>query len=438
MEATHIAGSEREGSSLEERDKPTRTPFLLNPAGSRYCLPPPEKTRVFLPATNEERYRSVSSVAQTDECIQPAELRELLEKSENPVAYDGFEPSGRMHVAQGLMKMFNVEKMTDAGFTYVFWIADRFALLNNKMGGDPEKIKTVGKYFIEVWKAAGMDVSRVKFVWASEEIDKYGDEYWKLVMDIATKFSVSRITRCTEIMGRSETDNLSAGQILYPCMQCADIFFLGVDVCQLGVDQRKVNVLAREYANFYPDELKKPVILSHHMLMGLKQKEGDDTEQIKMSKSNPDSAIFMEDTEEEVRRKIGAAYCPPKTLTKNPCMDYAKNIVFGGYHSVTVEREEKHGGDSTFNSYEELESAYANGDVHPKDLKAMLSKYINRLLEPVRVHFENDQNAKELFERVCEYRKIGSSSSSPRSDSSNKEETNDDDDDDDNNNNNNN
>ncbi|KKL10592.1 hypothetical protein LCGC14_2554280, partial [marine sediment metagenome] len=117
MEATHIAGSEREGSSLEERDKPTRTPFLLNPAGSRYCLPPPEKTRVFLPATNEERYRSVSSVAQTDECIQPAELRELLEKSENPVAYDGFEPSGRMHVAQGLMKMFNVEKMTDAVFT---------------------------------------------------------------------------------------------------------------------------------------------------------------------------------------------------------------------------------------------------------------------------------------------------------------------------------
>jgi len=29
-------------------------------------------------------------------------------------------------------------------------------------------------------------------------------------------------------MGRNETDDLSAAQIFYPCMQCADIFFLKV------------------------------------------------------------------------------------------------------------------------------------------------------------------------------------------------------------------
>merc|ERR1719487_1963827 len=48
----------------------------------------------------------------------------------------------------------------------------------------------------------------------------------------------------------------------------------------------------------------KPVILSHHMLYGLK------AGQAKMSKSDPDSAIFMEDTAEDVRRKITNAYCP--------------------------------------------------------------------------------------------------------------------------------
>ena len=32
--------------------------------------------------------------------------------------------------------------------------------------------------------------------------------------------------------------------MIYPCMQCTDIFFLDVDVCQLGIDQRKVNMLA--------------------------------------------------------------------------------------------------------------------------------------------------------------------------------------------------
>ena len=48
----------------------------------------------------------------------------------------------------------------------------------------------------------------------------------------------------------------------------------------------------------------KPIILSHHMLYGLK------AGQAKMSKSDPDSAIFMEDSTADVRRKIRGAYCP--------------------------------------------------------------------------------------------------------------------------------
>ena len=56
----------------------------------------------------------------------------------------------------------------------------------------------------------------------------------------------------------------------------------------VGMDQRKVNMLAREYAADKKMRFK-PIIISHHMLMGLK--EGQE----KMSKSDPNSAIFMED-----------------------------------------------------------------------------------------------------------------------------------------------
>ncbi len=43
--------------------------------------------------------------------------------------------AGRMHIAQGVMKCINVNRLTKAGCHFKFWIADWFAQLNNKMGG---------------------------------------------------------------------------------------------------------------------------------------------------------------------------------------------------------------------------------------------------------------------------------------------------------------
>lgn len=174
----------------------------------------------------EKKYNIVRSIG--EECIQEDELKNLLSKKPTPICYDGFEPSGRMHIAQGVMKVTNVNKLTSAGCQVKIWIADWFAQLNNKLGGDLEKIKVVGEYFKEIWQAGGMNPEKVSFLWASEEISRKGDKYWPLVMDIARRNNLRRILRCGQIMGRSETEVLSAAQILYPCMQCADIFFLEV------------------------------------------------------------------------------------------------------------------------------------------------------------------------------------------------------------------
>ncbi|PSR96477.1 Tyrosine--tRNA ligase like [Actinidia chinensis var. chinensis] len=322
----------------------------------------------------EEKFRIVRSVG--EECIQEDELMNLLSKKPLPVCYDGFEPSGRMHIAQGVMKIINVNKLTSAGCKVKIWIADWFAQLNNKMGGDLKKIQTVGQYMIEIWKAVGLNLQgdKVEFLWSSEEINSRSHEYWPLVMDIARRNKLPRIMRCVQIMGRSEQDELTAAQILYPCMQCADIFFLKADICQLGMDQRKVNVLAREYC----DDIKrknKPIILSHHMLPGLQQG------QEKMSKSDPSSSIFMEDEEAEVNLKIKKAYCPPMIVAGNPCLEYIKFIIFPWFHEFKVERNADNGGEKTFSCFEELVADYESGNLHPADLKPALSKAINKILQ---------------------------------------------------------
>jgi tyrosyl-tRNA synthetase len=184
----------------------------------------------------------------------------------------------------------------------------------------------------------------------------------------------------------------------------ADIFYLKADICQLGMDQRKVNVLARELGEklgFW-----KPIIVSHHMLMGLQQPSTGEmdakerTIELKMSKSKPDTAIFMTDTEEEIIRKLGKAWCPEKEVKENPVMEYYRYIVFERFDKVEIKRPEKFGGNMTIDSYSMLEKEYSEGKIHPLDLKKTCATYINELVKPVREHFEKDPEAKRLKEQV--------------------------------------
>lgn len=86
------------------------------------------------------------------------------------------------------------------------------------------------------------------------------------------------------------------------------------------------------------------------MLSGLK------AGQAKMSKSDPDSAIFMEDSPEDVSRKIKKAFCEPKSISENPILDYCKSIIFPSFGKLTVEPKGKDA--IVFTSYEDLVAEY--------------------------------------------------------------------------------
>ena len=270
----------------------------------------------------EKRIELIKQVG--EEIVTEEELKQLLETKKHPVAYDGFDPSGIPHIAQGLIRAINMNKMTEAGCEFKMLVGDWTAWANNKFGGDLNKIQTAGKLLIEIWKKAGLDTKKVEFIRHSDFITD--NDYLKKVMQVARNTTVKRMIRCGQIMGRTETNVTQASQIIYPCLQCADIFHLGVDIAQLGIDQRKVNMLAREIGpklGYW-----KPVIVSHHMLMGLKEPPKGDMDPIekkvlmKMSKSIPDTAIFMSDSEDEIKRKISKAYCPEKQTEENPILEY--------------------------------------------------------------------------------------------------------------------
>ncbi|MBR9677412.1 tyrosine--tRNA ligase [Candidatus Woesearchaeota archaeon] len=340
----------------------------------------------------------VKSFAQ--EIVTEEELKNLFETKKNPIAYDGFEPSGIPHIAQGVMRAININKLTSTGVKFKMLIADWHAWANNKLGGNLENIQTTGDFFIEIWKASGLDLKNVEFVKVNDFIND--SEYWKKVVSIARNTTINRIMRCGQIMGRKEGSVLQSSQILYPCMQAADIFHLEADICQLGMDQRKVNMLAREIGPKLFS--KKPVAVHHYMLMGLGQppkSSGEDrVMDLKMSKSKPDTAIFMTDTVDDVKRKLQKAYCPEGVIEENPILDYYKQIIFEKYKTIKVERPQKFGGDLTYDSFDALAKDFKAKKVHPLDVKNTAAEYINKILEPVRQHFEKNKKAKELFSKV--------------------------------------
>ncbi len=332
-------------------------------------------------------------------------LRHMFETEEHPIMYDGFEPSGIAPIHFALPFAANVNKMLGIGMRAKLYLADYFAFINNKVEGDIDKIRTVGMYFIEVWKGAGIDPSKVEIIWAKDLMQNFS--YWERVLKVGKAATLDRVKRAITIMGRKEGDSISAAQIFYPVMQANDIFDMDVSLCYMGMDQRKANVLAMEAADKYG--WKKPVAAHRKLVLGLKgMPQGMDKAamqdggfEFKMSKSDPTSAIYVHDTYEQLKAKISGAYCPEKIVEGNPLLNYVDLIITRDSDAaIRISRPEKFGGDIEFETYAELEKAYSEGKVHPLDLKAYVTDELEKRIKPIREHFENDKAAAELYEKV--------------------------------------
>jgi len=119
-----------------------------------------------------------------------------------------------------------------------------------------------------------------------------------------------------------------------------------------------------------------------------------------MSKSVAKGAIWVNDEPADIKTKYKEAFCPPKQVEGNPVLEHASMIVFPHLGKLEVERPAKFGGDITFESYEELAKTYAEGKLHPMDLKTATAEAMINLLEPVREYFEKKPENLEKMKRL--------------------------------------
>ncbi len=372
--------------------------------------------------TNEERFNLITR--HLEETLTPDELKTLIDSGTPLKHYIGFEISGKVHLGTGLACLQKVKDLHDAGVEVTIFLADWHGWINNKLDGT---LKTANKmarsYFEEGLKAGyvclGGDPDDITFILGSELYSENPNEYWSTVIQVSKATTVSRMMRSTDIMGRQSGESSNAATLMYPAMQAADLFTMNRNIIHAGTDQRNVHIVARDVARDLGKT--KPIALHHHLIMGLKPLGDNDDlglakqaaninaltyeekssliTSLKMSKSKPNSAIFITDAPEEIKQKINGAYAPEGEVEFNPILDWVKHLIFyTPDSSLTIRRDEKFGGEITYNSYKDLEKDYIEKKLHPQDLKTAVALWLIKKLEPARVYFENPARKAALDE----------------------------------------
>ena len=367
----------------------------------------------------ENRLELITRFPATD-ILTVEDLRHRLETTSRLKHYIGFEISGHIHLGTGFGCMSKVVDFQKAGVDTSIFLADWHTWINNKLGGDWEAINDASRYFETMLKLSvkilGGDPDKLRVVRGSE-LYHNNDDYWRLMIDISKNITIKRAMKSISITGRKEGDNLDFAKLIYPPMQAADIFIQDLDIAHAGTDQRKVHVIVRDVGDkvkvrpvIRDGKTVKPIAIHHELWLGLATPpqwplpEGISRQELfsemKMSKSIQNSAIFMTDSEQDIRRKIKKAFCPEKEIGFNPVLNWAKHLAFRVNDTFLIKRKEKFGGDVQYESYTELEADFAAGKVHPMDLKKAMADLLVDILEPARTAVEKDPSLIEPFKRV--------------------------------------
>ena len=357
--------------------------------------------------TTEEKMKLITRNCQ--EVLTVDDLKKLIESGKPIQHYIGFEISGLVHLGTGLMSMGKIADFLKAGVKCKILLADFHTFLNNKLGGKWEDIRWASEnYFkqalIASLKCYGVDESEVEFI-SGEELYRTRPDHWQNFMEIGKQVTLARNLRSISIMGKKQGTEVNMATLFYPPLQVADIVTLGVNLAHAGMDQRKAHVIAREAIKKIPGNYSTPVAVHQNLIAGLTPPGAgsNDEESLKMSKSKPNSAVYVHDTPDEIRDKVRKAYGPPKEIEFNPLINWVKTLVFWGGENgeLKIERPEKFGGNVIYTNVNDLVEDYKSEKLFPLDLKNALAEWLIAKLEPARKFFEMPEH-KQSVEKMKE------------------------------------
>ena len=290
-----------------------------------------------------------------------------MEKKE--IILTGDRPTGPLHLGHYVGSLANRVRLQDEYTQYVM-LADVQALTDNYE--HPEKVRANVLQVALDYLAVGLDPANTTIF-----IQSMIPEIAELTIFYLNFVSVARLSRNptvkTEIAQKGYGDSVSAGFLMYPVSQAADITIVKGTLVPVGEDQlpmiEQTNELVRAFNRTYnTDVLKeaKALIPKVARLPGIDGKA-------KMSKSLG-NAIYLSDSADDVAAKVMKMYTDPDHVRVEDPGKIEGNTVFSYLDLFDPNSAE----------VEELKAHYQRGGLGDVKVKRRLIEVLNAFLDPIR------------------------------------------------------
>ena len=219
-----------------------------------------------------------------------------------PILVSGIQPTGRLHIGNYLGALKNFVELQNSGkYRCYFFIADLHALTENP---DVKELNKNITGLTSDFLAIGLDPKK-SVIFQQSQIQAHSELNWIL----ESISSIGELRRMTQFKAKSEGEKESAnvGLLTYPVLQSADVLLYDAGFVPVGDDQlhhlELIRTLARKFNNKFGRMFiePQPLLTKTPRVMSLTDPAK------KMSKSQPEGCLFIDDQPEALKRKIARA-----------------------------------------------------------------------------------------------------------------------------------
>jgi len=285
------------------------------------------------------------------------------------IVLTGDRPTGPLHLGHYVGSLQQRIKLQESYTQYVM-IADVQALTDNFE--NPEKVRNNVLQVALDYLAVGIDPQKTTIF-----IQSMIPEIAELTMFYLNLVTVNRLLRNptvkTEIKQKQLGETVSAGFLMYPVSQAADITIVKGTLVPVGDDQlpmiEQTNELVRHFNRIYGDVFPeaKALISPVPRLPGIDGKA-------KMSKSLG-NAIYLSDSSDIITKKVMSMYTDAGHIHVQDPGKVEGNVVFDYLDVFDPEKQE----------VALLKEHYQRGGLGDVALKKRLISQLNDFLEPIRI-----------------------------------------------------